>query len=64
MPPWPRPAQRILWIVASLVFLTATLMAVREEDGGRLPPREQDDPRLDLRIDLNRATAVDLEALP
>jgi len=60
---WPRAPQRVL-IVAAALLLAFSFAAARR--AGRTPPAEPvpDDPRIDVRIDVNAAPAVDLEALP
>jgi competence ComEA-like helix-hairpin-helix protein len=59
---WPRAAQRVLLVVAAALALGAYL-------GGKqarrpIAVRVADDPSLDVRLDLNRATPADLETLP
>ena len=61
--PWPRAAQRVL------IFLAAGLLALGAVLGGKAARRPTavsvpDDPSLDVRLDLNTATPVDLETLP
>lgn len=59
---WPVPAQRVLLAAAAALFALA-LLAV---PAGRRPVATPvaDDPRLELRIDLNAASPAELEALP
>ncbi len=61
--PWPRDAQRVLIVLAvALLGLGAVLggNVVRRTAHVAVP----DDPGLEVRLDLNRATPVDLETLP
>ena len=61
--PWPRAAQRVL------IVLGAGLLALGAVLGGKTARRPvavsvPDDPSLDVRLDLNKATPADLETLP
>jgi competence protein ComEA len=61
--PWPRAAQRVL------IVLAAGLLALGAVLGGKSARRPialsvPDDPKLDVRLDLNSATPADLETLP
>jgi competence protein ComEA len=61
--PWPRAAQRVL------IVLAAGLLALGAVLGGKAGRQTAvvaapDDPGLDVRLDLNRATPADLETLP
>jgi len=61
--PWPRAAQRVL------IVLAAGLLALGAVLGGKAARRPAalsvpDDPSLDVRLDLNKATPLDLETLP
>jgi len=61
--PWPRAAQRVLIVLAAgLLVLGAVLgwNASRRSIAVAVP----DDPKLDVRLDLNKATPADLETLP
>jgi competence ComEA-like helix-hairpin-helix protein len=60
---WPRASQRVL-LAAAAALLGFTLFAAHR--AARTPPETPvaDDPRLEVRIDVNAATAADLEALP
>lgn len=60
---WPRASQRVL-LAGAAALLAFSLFAARRE--ARTPPSlpVPDDPRIEVRIDLNAATAPDLEALP
>ena len=61
--PWPRAAQRVLIVVAAA--LLALGLALGRKDALRSTPVVvPDDPRLDIRLDLNSATCADLETLP
>jgi competence protein ComEA len=61
--PWPGAAQRVL------IVLAAGLLVFAAVQGGRTARRTTavtvaDDPSLEVRLDLNGATALDLETLP
>jgi competence protein ComEA len=60
--PWSPPAARVLLAGAAALFVAA-LLAV---PAGRRPLETPvaDDPRLELRLDLNAASPAELEALP
>jgi competence protein ComEA len=60
---WPRAAQRVLFALAAGLFALGVVTVARE---ARLPVAVPvaDDPRLDVRLDLNSASAADLETLP
>ena len=60
---WPRAAQRVL-IVASAALLALGLVLARNDALRSTPVPVPDDPRLEIRLDLNRATPADLETLP
>ena len=59
---WTRAAQRVLVVLAFGLFALAVYggTAARRPVAVAVP----DDPSLDLRLDLNRATPADLETLP
>jgi competence ComEA-like helix-hairpin-helix protein len=64
MPPgWPRASQRVL-LAAAAALLAFSLLSARRD--ARTPPESPvpDDPRIEVRIDVNAAPAADLEALP
>ncbi len=61
--PWPRAAQR------ALIGLAAALLGLAAVQGRKAVQRPlsvavPDDPALDVRLDLNKATPGDLETLP
>jgi competence ComEA-like helix-hairpin-helix protein len=60
---WPRAAQRVL-LVAGAGLLVFSLLASRREATTPAESAVPDDPSIDVRIDLNSASAADLEALP
>jgi competence ComEA-like helix-hairpin-helix protein len=61
--PWPRAAQRILLVAATGLLVLSVLLVAQEERRPAVVP-VPDDPRLDVRLDLNSAAAADLETLP
>jgi len=61
--PWPRPAQRVLIVLAAALLALAAVLggsAARRPLAVSVP----DDPGLAVRLDLNSATPADLETLP
>ena len=60
---WPRASQRVLLAAAAALLALSLLTARRQE---RTPAEfpVPDDPRVEVRIDLNGAPAAALEALP
>ena len=60
---WPRAAQRVL-LAAAAALLALTLFAAQRTSRTPLESPVADDPGLVVRIDVNTAAAVDLEALP
>ena len=60
--PWPGAAQRVLIVLAAalLAFAVVGGKAARRPAAVAVP----DDPRLEVRLDLNDATPADLETLP
>ena len=61
--PWPRAAQRVL-IVLAAVLLALGLVLGRKDALRSTPVVVPDDPRLEIRLDLNSANRADLETLP
>ena len=60
--PWPRPAQRVLFVVAAAIFALSVLAAVQARRPTVHPV--PDDPTLNVLIDINTASPAELEALP
>jgi competence ComEA-like helix-hairpin-helix protein len=60
---WARAQQRVL-IVAAALLLAFSLAAARRAARTPLAEPAVDDPRIDVRIDVNGSAAADLEALP
>lgn len=60
---WPPAAQRVL-LAAAAALLVCTLFAARRAARTPLESPVADDPRIEVRIDLNAAPAAELEALP
>jgi competence ComEA-like helix-hairpin-helix protein len=60
---WPCASQRVL-LVAAAALLLFSLATARRSARTPLETPVADDPGIELRIDLNGATAADLEALP
>ena len=61
--PWPRASQRVL-IVLAAVLLGLTVVQVRKAALQPTTVSVPDDQSLEVRLDLNTATAADLETLP
>ena len=61
--PWPRASQRVLLVFAAALLAGAAVLGVK---AARQPAAVSvpDDPTIDVRLNLNRATAADLETLP
>jgi competence ComEA-like helix-hairpin-helix protein len=61
--PWPRASQRVLLVLAAGLLCGSAVLGVR---AARKPAAVSvpDDPGIELRLDLNRATPADLETLP
>ncbi len=64
MPYWSKAQQKVLRIIATLLLLLSAIYLSGNIQRHPAFHAERDDPRLDLRIDLNRATTTELEALP
>lgn len=60
---WPLASQRVL-LAAAAALLAFSLLSARREAGTAPEAPAPDDPAIEVRIDLNRAPAADLEALP
>ena len=60
---WPRASQRVL-LAGAAALLAFTLFAAQRAARTPLESPVPDDPALEVRIDLNAATAAELEALP
>jgi competence protein ComEA len=58
---WSPAAQRVLFVFAAALFAGSLLAVASRRPLTHAVP---DDPRLELLIDLNRATPLELEALP
>ncbi len=60
---WPLPAQRVLLVAAALLL---ALFALAAQRAARRPALERvaDEPALEVLLDLNAATAAELESLP
>lgn len=59
---WPRAAQRVLLAGAAALLAVAAVSFLRGPRPAAVAVA--DEPALDLRLDLNRASAAELEALP
>ena len=61
--PWPRASQRILFVLAAALLGSAAVLGVK---AARQPTAVSvpDDPTIEVRLNLNLATAADFETLP
>ena len=60
---WPRAAQRVLIVLAAALLALAIVLA-RKAARTPIAVSVPDDPRLDVRLEINGATPADLETLP
>ena len=61
--PWPGAAQRVL-LAAAVGILVVSAILVAREARNPVAVSLPDDPRLDVRLDINSAAPADLETLP